>query len=58
MTAQEQAVDEQEEDSNPISDFLGNFPENILGTISDAGKWVFDTVTGSVKWVRDNAGSD
>ena len=44
-----QTPDEQEEeDSNPISDFLGNFPENILGTISDTGKWVFDAVTGSV----------
>ncbi len=50
-----QTPDEQEEDSNPISDFLGNFPENILGTISDAGKWVFDAVTGGVKWVQDNA---
>ena len=49
-----QTPDEQEEDSNPISDFLGNFPENILGTISDTGKWVFDAVTGSVKWVQDN----
>jgi hypothetical protein len=50
----EDIIAEQNNYSNP-SDNNSNVFDDIIGAVSNVGKWVYDSVTGGIKWVQDNA---